>query len=91
MKHEDWITLDYLEFFCQRNHLIIGCQRGEEEVWISPLGPHPSTLTSAEVHDILRESPLFEIRKILQNEPDLTDSDSITRTELEQRIQRMMN
>ena len=91
MKHKDWITLDYLEFFCQRNHLIIGCQRGEEEVWISPLGPHPSTLTSAEVHDILRESPLFEIRKILQNEPDLTDSDSITRTELEQRIQRMMN
>ena len=49
MRKTDWITLDYLEFFCQQNHLVIGCKRGEEEVWISPLGPHPSSLTSKEV------------------------------------------
>jgi len=62
MRKTDWITLDYLEFFCQQNHLVIGCKRGEEEVWISPLGPHPSSLTSKEVQHILRGSADFEIR-----------------------------
>ena len=62
MRQMDWITLDYLEFFCQQNHLVVGCKRGEDEVWISPLGPHPSDLTSKEVQDILRGSARFEIR-----------------------------
>ncbi len=65
MRKTDWITLDYLEFFCQQNHLVIGCKRGEEEVWISPLGPHPSNLTSKEVQHILRGSANFEIRTTL--------------------------
>ncbi|MDA2927604.1 hypothetical protein MYX78_10325, partial [Acidobacteria bacterium AH-259-G07] len=74
MRETDWITLDYLEFFCQQNHLIIGCKRGDDEVWISPLGPHPSTLTSDEVHDILRKSGRFEIRSALDEDSDLTTS-----------------
>lgn len=91
MKHNEWITLDYLEFFCQKNQLLIGCKRGDEEMWISPLGPHPSTLTSAEVNDILRESSLFEIRQMLERDPELVTSTSLTRAELEAQIRRMMN
>lgn len=91
MQDKNWITLDYLEFFCQKNHLVIGCKRGEEEVWISPLGPHPSHLTSEELHDILKESSLFEIRKMLQKDPDFIDSQFVTRQELEQQIKKMMN
>lgn len=91
MKHNEWITLDYLEFFCQKNQLLIGCKRGDEEMWISPLGPHPSTLTSTEVNDILRESSLFEIRQMLERNPELITSTSLTRAELEAQIRRMMN
>lgn len=91
MRKTDWITLDYLEFFCQQNQLVIGCKRGVEEVWISPLGPHPSNLTSDEVRDILQDSALFEIRQTLDEDLDLTTSHVLSRSELEQRICRMMN
>ncbi len=91
MLSKERITLDCLELFCQKNHLLIGCKRGEEEVWISALGPHPSWLTSREVHDILRDSSSFEVRELLQHDPDLIDSRSITRPELEQQIAKMMN
>lgn len=91
MTEMDWITLDYLEFFCQQNHLVIGCKHGDTEVWISPLGPHPSDLTSDQVRNILRESPRFELRRTLDEELDLATSHTLSRLELEQRIQRMMN
>ena len=91
MRQKDWITLDYLELFCEKNNLVIGCNRGGETMWISPLGPHPSRLTSGEVHEILQESGLFEVRKILGQDPDLIDSHSITRSELAQQIKKMMN
>lgn len=91
MKDRNWITLDYLEMLCEKQQLVIGCKRGDDEVWISSLGPHPSTLTSQEVHGILRESSLFEIRRILQQDPDLVDAQSVTRPELEERIKKMMN
>ena len=91
MNRRDWIRLDYLEFFCEKHHLIIECVTDEQEVWISPLGPHPSTLTSDQVHDILRESSLFEIRKLRQGDPDFARRRSMTRSELEQHIQKMMH
>ena len=91
MRQMDWITLDYLEFFCQQNHLVVGCKRGEDEVWISPLGPHPSDLTSKEVQDILRGSARFEIRTTLDEELELTSSHFMSRDELEQRIRRLVN
>ena len=91
MRKTDCITLDYLEFFCQQNHLVIGCKHGDTEVWISPLGPHPSDLTSDQVRNILRESPRFELRRTLDEELDLATSHTLSRSELEQRIQRMMN
>ncbi len=91
MRQMDWITLDYLEFFCQQNHLVVGCKRGEDEVWISPLGPHPSDLTSKEVQDILRGSSSFEIRTTLDEELELTSSQFMSRAELEQKIRRLMN
>lgn len=90
-KKSNCITLDYLEFFCQQKQLVIGCRRGEEEVWISPLGPHPSDLTSDELHDILKTTSLFEIRKMLEGEVESVDSEFLTRKELEQLIRRMMN
>ena len=91
MRKTDCITLDYLEFFCQQNHLVIGCRSGEDEVWISPLGPHPSDLTSKEVQDILRGSADFEIRTTLDEELELTSSHFLSRAELERRIRRLMN
>ena len=91
MRKTDWITLDYLEFFCQQNHLVIGCKRGEEEVWISPLGPHPSNLTSKEVQHILKGSANFEIRTTLDEDLELTHSHFMSRDELEQQIRRLMN
>ncbi|MDA2934563.1 hypothetical protein MYX82_09505 [Acidobacteria bacterium AH-259-D05] len=91
MKKMDWITLDYLEFFCQQNQLVIGCKHGEDEIWISPLGPHPSHLTSQEVQDILRKSARFEVRTTLDEELELTSSHFVSRKELEQQIRRLMN
>ena len=90
MRKTDLITLDYLEFFCQRNHLVVGCKRGEEEIWISPLGPHPSDLTSKEVQDILRGSASFEIRTTLDEDLELTSSHFMSRAELEQQIRRLV-
>ena len=87
----NWITLDYLELLCETNQLLIGCTRGENELWISPLGPHPSTLTPQELNDILRGSSLFEVRKLLTEDPDLDETSFMTRRELEQRIRQLMN
>lgn len=91
MNQPDWITLDYLELFCQQNQLVIGCKHGDDEVWISPLGPHPTDLTSDEVRDILKETAHFEIRTTLDEDLDLTTSHFLSRTELEQRIRQLMN
>ncbi len=91
MKNINWITLDYLEFFCQQNQLVIGCKCGEEEVWISPLGPHPSSMTSTEVQDILTQRSRFEVRRALEEDLELPSSHFVTRTELEKRIRRLMN
>ena len=91
MKNINWITLDYLELFCQQNQLVIGCKCGEEEVWISPLGPHPSSMTSTEVQDILTQSSRFEVRRALEEDLELPSSHFVTRTELEKRIRRLMN
>jgi hypothetical protein len=88
------ITLDYLELFCQKHQIVIGCRSGDEELWITALGPHPSGLTSAEVHEILTDSPLFEVRALGGDEEDeslIADSVFVTRDELELRIRRMMN
>ncbi|MFQ5741505.1 MAG: hypothetical protein ACE5JX_21115 [Acidobacteriota bacterium] len=88
----NWISLDYLEFFCQKNQLMIGCRTGEEEVWISALGPHPSSLTSEEIQDILGNSSLFELRNMLHDEEGLIhDTRFLTRHELEQRIRLLSN
>lgn len=91
MRKTDWITLDYLEFFCQQQSMMIGCKTGEEEVWISALGPHPSDLTSNQIHEILRHTAHFELRTALEDDVDLGSSTLLTREELEQRIRRMMN
>ena len=87
----NWITLDYLVVLCQTNQLLIGCTRGEGELWISPLGPHPSTLTPQELNDILKRSSLFEVRKLLAEDPDLEETSFVTRLELEQKIRQLMN
>ena len=87
-----WITLDYLELFCEQNRLVIGCQGGDHQLWISSLGPHPSSLTSSEVRQILTQSALFELRSMSDDsEESEPPSFFLTRAELIQRIQRMMN
>ena len=91
MRKTDWITLDYLEFFCEQKSLVIHCAREGEEVWISLLGPHPSSLTSDEIQQILRESAQFEIRKTADQDSDITLSEFLTRAELETQIRLLMN
>ncbi len=88
---ENWITVDYLEIFCEKNKSVIRCHRGEDEMWISPLGSHPSTLTSEEVLDILKESSLFEIRRVIEEDLELVESQFLSRADLEKQIRRMMN
>ncbi|MEE2822911.1 MAG: hypothetical protein VYA53_08000 [Acidobacteriota bacterium] len=91
MKHIDWITLDYMELFCQQNQLVIGCKCGEGELWISPLGSHPSNLTSDEAQGILSQSAQFEVRRALDEDLDRSSSHFLNRRELEKRISRLMN
>ena len=91
MRKADWITLDYLEFFCQQQSIMIGCKTGEDEVWISALGPHPSDLTSNQIHEILGQTAHFELRTAREEDMDLGSSTLLTREELELRIRRMMN
>ena len=91
MREINWITLDYLEFFCEQKSLVIHCTREGEEVWISPLGPHPSNLTSDEIQEILRESVQFELRTTTDQDLDITLSECLTRAELEQQIRLLMN
>jgi hypothetical protein len=92
MKESSWITLDYLEFFCQRNQMMIGCRSSHDEIWISALGPEPNELSVDEVRDILRESSIFELRNMLQDDETLIDESLLlTRKELEQRLKVLMN
>ena len=92
MKESSWITLDYLEFFCQRNQIMIGCRSSNVEIWISALGPEPSELSPDEVRDILHESSLFELRNMLEDDETLIDESLLlTRKELEQRLKILMN
>ncbi len=90
---DDWITLDYLEIFCQRNQLVVGCRNDEEELWISPLGPHPSDLGAREVREILRQSSLFELREMTREGHEAYELTPLilTRSELQQRLRRLLN
>lgn len=90
----DWISLDYLEIFCEKNQLVIGCHHDDDELWVSPLGPHPSDLTAEEVRKILRHSSVFELRTMIHDEGDPDEVKSslvLTRSELEQRLKRLSN
>ncbi len=93
MHHEsrNWITLDYLEFFCDRNRLLVHCHESGDELWISALGSHPSHLSADEIGEILRRSRHFEIRGF-QEEESVEEPESyvLTRLEMEDRIRRMM-
>jgi len=91
MTKTDWITLDYLELFCQRQSILIGCRIGEEEVWISAFGTHPSGLTPNDIHEILSQTVHFELRTALEEEVPLGSATTLTREELEQQIRRLMN
>jgi hypothetical protein len=92
MNNSQWITLDYLEFFCQCNQVMIGCRTTHDEIWISALGPEPSELTADEVQDILHDSSLFELRQMLQDDEAVIDESLLlTRRELEQRLRILMN
>ncbi len=90
-RDNNWITLDYLELYCERNQLVVGCEHEEDELWISSLGPHPSSLTADEVHHILDDSVVFEVRAMNEEESPVSDSIFLTRMELEQRIRKMLN
>lgn len=88
------ITLDYLEIYCHRNSLIIGCRSEDGEIWVSELGPEPSDLTQAEIQRVLRESRIFEIRKRDSGEEGddpFVDSSILTRPEMEACLRGLLN
>ena len=91
MREIDWITQDYLEFFCQQKGLMVGCKGEGAEVWISAIGTHPPELSSRQIEDILKHSVYFEVRVWLEEELNIAPSKLLSRKELEQNIQRMMN
>ena len=83
------ISMDYLEMLCERQGIAVNCIRGDDELWITALGPHPSHLTSRDIEGILRESSRFEIYKI---DGDRSfESRPVPRNELESRIRRLVN
>ncbi len=87
------ITLDYLEIYCHRNSLVVGCRTEEDELWVSELGPEPSELSQTEIQEILRECRIFELRKQNDEEEDeLFESSSVvTRPEMEARLRGLLN
>lgn len=82
------LTLDYLEFFCQSRVMIIGCKQGGEEVWISPFGPHCDDLSRDQLDSFVDSSSEFEIIQVMR---DLDVKYSLSRSELESRLQMMVN
>ena len=85
----NWISMEYLEMLCERKGIAVNCIRGNDELWITELGPHPSHLTAQDIEQILRESSHFEIYKIKSDRS--FESFALPRTELETKIRRMVN
>ncbi len=88
------ITLQYLEYYCTAKDILIGCRQGDDELWISCLGSHPSDLSASQVDQILDESRLFEVREYRYGEEDHGEDPPrllLTRKELEERLGRMVN
>lgn len=82
------LTLDYLEFFCQSRIMIIGCKQDEQEVWISPFGPHCDDLSRDQIDGFVDSSSEFEIIQVMR---DLDVKYSLTRSELESQLQLLVN
>ncbi|MBI4444727.1 MAG: hypothetical protein HY645_02360 [Acidobacteria bacterium] len=89
MENAEWITLEYLEWYCQQKQLAISCKLGEQELWITSLGPHPSLLDAQEVEGILKQSSSFEIFQMVTGYSPAPQK--ISRSELAQRIRKMLN
>jgi hypothetical protein len=84
------ITLDYLEFFCQQNQILVGCLHADQELWISGLGPHPSSLTSEQVEEIIKEASWFKVRRVAAASSEVPTS-MVSRRELEESLKRIVN
>lgn len=82
------LTLDYLEFFCQSRVMIIGCKKGGQEVWISPFGLHSDDLSRDQIDGFVDSSSEFEIIQVMR---DLDVKCSLSRSELESRLEMMVN
>lgn len=85
----NWISIEYLELLCERSGIAVNCIRGDDELWITELGPHPSHLTAQDIEKILRESSQFEIYKIQSDRS--FESFPVPRTELESKIRQMVH
>lgn len=72
---KDLIQLDYLEYFCQRNMVLLrGQSPSGEELLISPLGPH-TELSHQQFQDALSSVDRFELRGLAspdEEEPDVS-------------------
>jgi hypothetical protein len=84
------ITLDYLEFFCQQNQILVGCLHADQELWISGLGPHPSHLTADQVEMIIKEASWFKVRRV-SAVPSEAPISLVSRRELEESLRRIVN
>lgn len=60
LSESNWITPEFLEFFCRANDLVIGCGGGAERLWVSPFG-FSGAAPRERIGDIVRESLNFEV------------------------------
>jgi len=80
----NWITPEFLEFFCRANDLVIGCGGVAERLWVSPFG-FAGEAPRERIGDIVRDSVNFEV--IPMNGPDGARY-FMTRPELESQLRK---
>ncbi len=86
------ITLEYLEIYCHRNSLVVGCLSEEDEIWVSETGPEPSDKSQLEIQQILRSCRTFELRSRVDDEEQPFEHSSVlTRPEMEARLRGLLN
>ncbi len=86
------IKLDYLEYFCQRNMVVLrGQSLTGDDLLVSPLGPH-SELSPQQFQEALGSVDRFELRGLAsmdEEEPDV--SWFVSRRQLERELHELIH
>ncbi|MEE8583374.1 MAG: hypothetical protein V3T83_00825 [Acidobacteriota bacterium] len=86
------IKLDYLEYFCQRNMVLLrGQSLAGDDLLVSPLGPH-TELSHQQFQEALSSVDRFELRGLAsldEEEPDV--SWFVSRRQLERELHELIH